>query len=104
MRSVDESFYNSKKWRKVAAEYKKTQGGLCERCRAKGLFVPAKIVHHREHLNAETIKDPSKAYGFQNLEALCMDCHNAEHFETLTKNRRYHYDKDGNLVINHTKT
>lgn len=98
-RSIDEAFYNSKKWRKVAASYKKQQG-LCERCRARGLFVPAEIVHHREHLTRDTMQDPRKAYGFENLEALCRDCHNKEHFETLTASRRYHFDKDGNIVIN----
>lgn len=96
-RSIDEAFYNSKKWRKVAASYKKQQG-LCERCRARGLFVPAEIVHHREHLTRDTMQDPRKAYGFENLEAVCQACHNQIHFG-FEKDRRYHFDKDGNIVI-----
>jgi 5-methylcytosine-specific restriction endonuclease McrA len=98
-RSIETSFYNSKKWRKVAASYKLRQGS-CERCRAKGLVVPAVIVHHREHLTPEIMRDPRKAYDFANLEALCQECHNKEHFEKLTASRRYHFDKNGNLVIN----
>ena len=96
-RSIDESFYNSKKWRKVAAAYK-LRHGSCERCRAKGLVVPAVIVHHREHLTPENMRDPRKAYDFANLEAVCQACHNQIHFG-FEKDRRYHFDKDGNLII-----
>lgn len=96
MRSVDQDFYNSKKWRQVAADYKKKSGGICERCKKKGLYVPAKIVHHKIHLNSKNIKDPSVAYNFDNLEALCLDCHNKEHFEN---SKRWRFSKSGALIL-----
>lgn len=98
MRSVDSAFYNSKRWRTVAAAYKKAQGGLCERCKAKGIYSPAEIIHHREHLNPENIKDPRVAYGFGNLEALCRNCHNLEHFGAK-KERRYEVGEDGKIIF-----
>ena len=96
MRSVDEDFYNSKKWRQVSEDYKKSVGGLCERCRKKGLFVPAKITHHKIHLTPENIKDPSVSYNFKNLEALCQDCHNREHFNN---SKRWRFSKSGELIL-----
>mgnify|MGYP003326678812 CR=1 FL=1 len=80
MRSVDSSFYKSSTWQKCQKAYMNHANGLCERCLASGLIVPAKFVHHKVHLNTETVKDPELAYGFGNLEALCQECHNKEHF------------------------
>ena len=47
---------------------------ICERCGA-----PAVICHHKKWLNDVNVNDPSIALSFDNLEALCLDCHNAEH-------------------------
>lgn len=99
MRSIDESFYNSKRWRKVAAAYKKHCGGVCERCRALGIYKPAEIVHHKTHLNQENVRDAAVAYGFQNLECLCLDCHNLEHFGKKAERRRYEINKDGKILF-----
>lgn len=74
-------------------------GGLCERCKAQGKYKPAEIVHHKTHLNAENVNDPRIAYGFENLEALCLDCHNAEHFGKRAERRRYEIGRDGNILI-----
>ena len=38
------------------------------------------IVHHKVHLTADNIYDPATTISFDNLELLCMDCHNKEHF------------------------
>lgn len=67
-------FYNSTKWRKVSQAYLASRNYLCERCGA-----PARICHHRTWLNATNVHDPHIAYDWANLEALCIDCHNAEH-------------------------
>ena len=96
MRSIDQSFYNSKKWRKVAADYKKSVSGLCERCRSRGLYIKADIVHHKIYLDDNNIHDPSVTYNFKNLEALCRTCHNKEHFES---SGRYTFNNDGELIM-----
>ena len=79
MRSIDRKFYESQTWRDCQAAYMKKANHLCERCLAKGIHEPARIVHHRIHLTQENFGDPELMYGFDNLEALCIECHNTEH-------------------------
>ena len=90
-----QAFYNSDAWRACREAYKRSVGGLCERCRRKGLIKAGDIVHHKVYLTPRNIKDPSVALNFKNLELVCIDCHNAEH---VKKTRRYAFDKSGNLI------
>lgn len=53
--------------------------GMCERCFAMGLLTPAKLVHHKIHLNPENINDPEIALSCDNFQRLCQDCHAAVH-------------------------
>lgn len=39
------------------------------------------MVHHKQYLNKGNIYDANITMGFENLELLCIDCHNKEHFE-----------------------
>ena len=80
MRSVDESFYKSRAWKECRAAYIKKVNGVCERCKAEGRIVPGKFVHHKIYMDAKTISDPSLSLSFDNLECLCADHHNREHF------------------------
>lgn len=96
MKSIAHDFYNSTTWRQCQSAYMKHANGLCERCLANGDITPAKIVHHKTHLNKKNMSDASIAYGFDNLEALCQDCHNKEHFGQSTPKR---YKLDGNELI-----
>lgn len=96
MRSIDRKFYESQTWRDCQAAYMKKANHLCERCLAKGRHEPARIVHHRIHLTQENLGDPELMYGFDNLEALCIECHNTEH-RRGRKVRRWKF-VDGELV------
>ena len=75
----------------------KKVNGLCERCLAKGYIVPAKIVHHKIYLNEENFGDPEVMLSFDNLEALCLECHNKEHFGNKGQKKRWKFI-DGTLV------
>lgn len=68
------SFYNSKEWRRVSTAYMSSKLYICERCGK-----PAQICHHKTWLNGSNVNDPNIALSFDNLEALCIECHNAEH-------------------------
>ncbi len=92
-------FYTSKAWRQNSRAYLESVNGLCERCRAAGRLVPAVIVHHRIHLTPTTINDPAYSMAWSNLEALCQDCHNKEHFLQQTE-QRYAFAADGSLLPN----
>lgn len=86
MRSIDNKFYKSKEWAACRSSYI-AEHSLCERCLAKGQIVPAEIVHHKIYLTPENYQDPSIALNHNNLESLCRDCHNREHFGDKTERR-----------------
>ena len=81
-------FYQSRAWEKARDAYFRSRCGICERCGQAG-----DIVHHRIHLTPSNIKDPRVALSFDNLELLCQDCHNKEHFQSRRK--RYRVDERG---------
>lgn len=91
-----EAFYKSTAWKRCRASYLKSVGCLCERCYAKGLIVPAKIVHHKTYITPDNINDPSIVLDFNNLEALCQNCHNEEHILTM---RRYRVNEFGEVIF-----
>ena len=89
-----DSFYVSPAWKHCARGYRAAVGGLCERCKAKGLIVPAEEVHHKIKLTPANINRPEVALNWGNLIALCKDCHMKEH----QKPKRWTVDSDGNVT------
>lgn len=90
----DTGFYQSTAWRKCRDAYFKHMHGLCERCMA-----PGKIVHHKIYLTLENYNDPDIALNWDNLELLCVDCHNREHFKKNFSTREdVKFDENGDLV------
>lgn len=71
--------------------------GLCEECMKQGIVKPADIVHHKITLDDEKAKNPDIALNFENLQAVCIDCHNRIHYGK-SKPKRYKII-DGELVI-----
>ena len=95
MKEYAESFYKSPAWRDCRKAYLKSVGGLCERCLAKGLYVPGVIVHHKIYITPDNITDPNIVLNFENLELVCRDCHADIH---QRKERRYKVDEMGRVV------
>jgi len=89
------AFYNSQVWRDTREAYRKSKGGLCERCLARGLIKPAAIVHHKIYITPQNVNDPNVVLNWDNLEALCRECHENEHRGTQT---RYSVDEYGRVV------
>lgn len=87
------AFYHSRAWEATRDAYLASKMHICERCGR-----PAKVVHHKTYLTAENVGDPTTALGFENLEALCMECHNREHFGSQAVAEGLKFDKDGNIV------
>lgn len=85
-------FYNSKAWRECRDAYFASQYGLCERCGGPGL-----IVHHKIVLTPANINDPNVTFNWENLELLCLECHNREHGGASTADGLM-FDEHGNLV------
>lgn len=90
MREFAETFYKSKEWKDCRIAYIKSVGGLCENCMKQGIYKPAIIVHHIEHITPQNIENPEITLSNGNLKALCRDCHAKEH----ATQKRYFIDKN----------
>ena len=55
-------------------------------------------MHHKIHLDYTNVYDESIALSEDNLEGLCIDCHNKEHFSTNVTKSDVMFDEEGNLV------
>ena len=70
-------FYRSAAWRRLSRAFLLSRNYICERCGQ-----PAEIAHHRQYLTPRNMNNPDISLNPDNLEALCMACHNTEHFGT----------------------
>lgn len=71
------AFYNSKAWRKLSKVFLCSRHYICERCGNQ-----ADVAHHKTYLTAANINDCDISLNPDLLEALCLNCHNTEHFGT----------------------
>jgi 5-methylcytosine-specific restriction endonuclease McrA len=95
MQDYAASFYKSTRWQECRAAYVAYRGGLCEKCLAKGLYVPGVIVHHKTHITPENIANPAITLNFDNLMLLCRECHGEEHQRIK---RRYKINDEGRVM------
>ena len=76
-------FYKSSVWKKCRESYISTVFGLCEECTREctreGKEVSGYIVHHKISLTPSNINDVDITLSHDNLEYLCLECHNKEH-------------------------
>lgn len=86
-------FYSSKAWQDCRNAYARSQGYICERCRARGLIVKGDIVHHIKPLDSRTINDPAVCLSWSNLMLVCRKCH-AE----LHSGQRWVVDSEGRIT------
>ena len=84
-------FYNSRAWKRTQAAYMESRHYVCERCGGM-----ARIVHHIKYITPVNISQPEIALDWDNLEALCIDCHNQEHMGS--GGSLAVFDADGNMI------
>ena len=88
------AFYHSPQWRKLSRAFLLSRNYICQRCGA-----PAVIAHHKQHLTAANVSNPEISLNPNNLEALCLACHHAEHFSAGGATAAgLAFDGDGNLI------
>lgn len=68
--------------------------GLCEICGK-----PAKIVHHKVWLNENNINDVTVTLDWDNLMAVCHNCHDHIHQSEQSEERCVIFDDEGNMII-----
>lgn len=88
--------YKSKRWQKLRKQ-KILLNPLCERCLKNGIYNSAYIVHHKEYVTDKNYEDDNIFFNIDNLESLCLDCHNKEHF---SEEAEYEFDENGDLIKN----
>ena len=102
-------FYHSKVWNQVRKNIWLKQNLLCNRCGlpvyVDGIsdYIPKEnrrigIVHHKIYLDNINVYDDTIALNEDNLEGICIDCHNKEHFKTNGIRNNYMFDDGGNLI------
>lgn len=97
MKEYAKGFYKSAAWKRARQQVITRSNGLCERCKARGIYKPGYIVHHKEYITPGNISNPNITLNLDNLEYVCEDCHNKEHKAVHTP-MRYQYDANGNLL------
>lgn len=86
-------FYNSAAWKKTKTAFMYSKNWICERCGA-----PAKIVHHKTYITPSNINNLHITLSWDNLEALCQECHNKEHSLTPATAEGVTFDENGDVV------
>lgn len=89
MREFARSFYKSKEWRDTSRAYMLSKHYICERC--GGVAV---ICHHKTYLTPNNISNANITLNWDNLEALCHNCHDLEH---LQKHTKVYFSEDGSV-------
>ncbi|MCM1052460.1 MAG: hypothetical protein NC483_00560 [Ruminococcus sp.] len=105
-----QEFYQTKAWKQVRKNIWLKQSCLCARChrpvyvngisdyvskdkRLKG------IVHHKEYLTDVNFNDINISLNENNLEGVCIDCHNVEHFTASVTRNDLTFDVEGNIIL-----
>lgn len=73
-------FYNSPEWRMLSSKYMSDKGYKCERCKRL-----ATEVHHVKPI--QTDEGWLLRLDYNNLLAVCVDCHNKEHGRVFNSKR-----------------
>lgn len=94
------AFYNSKQWLDCRASYISSVHGLCEHCLEAGKITPGYIVDHIIEITPSNIDNPEVTLSHDNLQFLCLACHNTKTFGTDTEvvASGLMFDIEGNLV------
>ncbi|WP_078430977.1 HNH endonuclease [Alkalihalobacterium alkalinitrilicum] len=68
-------FYKSKEWLTLRKKALRRDNNECQLCKAKGKYHNAENVHHMKEVKT----DPHLALALDNLQCLCIQCHNEVH-------------------------
>lgn len=74
---------------------------MCEECWRNGIIETGSRdrpleVHHRIPLTDQNIRNPAIAFGWDNLELLCKDCHDKK---KQKQPKRWKVDPEGRVLI-----
>lgn len=101
-------FYNSTLWRKTSKMFVLSKSCICEKCgkpiycRGINDYLPKEkrrryIVHHKIALDEVNYKDENISLNWDNLQLLCIDCHNSLNADAVLRDDVM-FDENGNLI------
>lgn len=98
-RDFAKKFYNSKEWKKCRKSYISYRvgidGAMCEHCQKELGY----IVDHIDELTPENINNPDITLSHENLQYLCLVCHNKKTFGSMGVTREdVMFDSNGDLI------
>jgi 5-methylcytosine-specific restriction endonuclease McrA len=93
MKEYAKQFYRSKEWLKIKNIYMGSINYICERCSDI-----ATICHHKKYINPANINDMNITLNYDNLEGLCLNCHNKEHSRRNNGLNIALFDDEGNMI------
>lgn len=73
----EDPFYTSARWKRKRVRILRRDGYRCQICKRYGRIKEATIVHHKIPKELR----PDLAWDDNNLESVCMSCHNRLHPE-----------------------
>lgn len=73
------NFYTLKPWRDLAYSLKIKAGGTCNRCGKTVLDFKYLIGHHKVELTEDNVDDVTISLNPDNVEIICLTCHNNAH-------------------------
>ena len=106
---MSREIYQSKYWKQIRLSYALSKHCICERC-GRPVYVDGitdylpkdrrlrYVVHHKTYISDDNITDDDIVYNTDNLELLCIDCHNTEHKAEGSTKKGLMFDTMGNLV------
>lgn len=98
-KDFSKKFYSNNIWKQCRASYIAKVNGICERCKTNGHITPGMIVHHINEITPQNINDPSITLNHDNLEYVCMECHNKIHYAKFSSTRKgIQFDEEGNVI------
>jgi 5-methylcytosine-specific restriction endonuclease McrA len=77
-------FYKSKPWRVLRQEALERDNYECQVCKKRGKYSRAQNVHHLKEVKMR----PDLALTLDNLESVCIRCHNEIHDKRLKNDKR----------------
>lgn len=94
-------FYNSKQWRDCRRSYISKVHGLCEHCLVNDKHIPGYIVDHIIEINPSNINNPEITLNHENLQYLCLACHNTKTFgkDIEVIREELEFDREGNIIL-----
>ncbi len=73
-------FYSCKAWRDLSFLCRTESGGKCSKCNNIFADISKLKAHHKMELTPDNINDSNISLNKSNIEVLCTDCHNREHY------------------------